>query len=89
MYHDWHLKFTDADEATAVLFDGEQPRYTAIDQIGVIYKPTGKMLAVKGEEPVQEMAPIEGWHVNVRHAGVASELDAYSVNPKTPVRAWA
>lgn len=89
MYTDYTLKFTDADEATAVLFDGEQPRYAAIDVIGVIYKPTGKMLAVKGEEPVQEMAPLEGWHVNVRHAGVAPELDAYAVEVKTPVRVWA
>lgn len=101
MYTDYTLRFTDADEADGVLF-GEQtilnddiveivkvPKYSAIDVIGIIYKPTGKMLTVKGEEPVQEMKPIDGWHVNVRHAGEAPELDSYKIEVKTPVRMWA
>lgn len=88
MYNDFYLKFADEAEANGVLFDGETPRYTAIDIIGTIYKPTGNMIATdEGEVP--EMAPIDGWHVNVRHMGEAPELDAYTVDVKTPARMWA
>ena len=101
MYTDYTLKFTDADEADGVLFDEQTtlngdiveivkvPKYSAVDVIGTIYKPTGKMLTVKGEELVQEMKPIDGWHVNVRHNTEAPELDIYVVVAKTPVRVWA
>lgn len=88
MYTDHCLKFKSADEAQAVLFDAEQPRYTAIDQIGVIYKPTGRMLTTD-EGQVDEMAPLAGWHVNVRHAGEAPELAAYAVQVSNPIRRWA
>ena len=100
MYTDYTLKFADADEADAVLFDEQTivnddiveivkvPKYSAIDVIGVIYKPTGKMLMTdEGEMP--EMAKIEGWHVNVRHVDKAPELDAYAVVVNTPERVWA
>ena len=100
MYTDYHLKFTDQAEADAVLFTEQTnvqddivetvkvPRYAAVDVIGVIYKPTGKMLTTdEGEMP--EMAPLEGWHVNVRHTAEAPELDAYKVEVATPVRGWA
>jgi hypothetical protein len=102
MYFDIFLKFKDADEANAALFTEQTnvqddvvetvlvPKYAAVDVVGVIYKPTGKMLkAKKGEEPMPEMAPIDGWHVNVRHTGEAPELDAYKVTPQNPVRGWA
>ena len=90
MYHDMFLKFADQAEADAVLFEGEErrPKYAAVDVIGVIYKPTGKMLTTdEGEVP--EMAPIDGWHVNVRHTSEAPELDAYKVEVATPARMWA
>jgi hypothetical protein len=98
MYNDYFLKFTDQAEADAVLFDEQHdgegynkvPKYAAIDVIGTIYKPTGKMLkAKKGEEPAPETAPLEGWHANVRHTAEAPELDAYKVTPQNPVRGWA
>lgn len=104
MYIDYHLKFTDQAEADAVLFetqvapadepyevrDVKTPRYAAVDVIGVIWKPTGKMLkAKKGEEPAPEMAPVEGWHVNVRHNAEAPELAPHQVFPQAPVRGWA
>lgn len=100
MYTDYTLKFDDEAAADAVLFAEENvvegdvvevvkvPKYTAIDVIGVIYKPTGEMLTTD-EGEVEETAPLEGWHVNVRHAGVAPELDAYAVKVKNPVRGWA
>ncbi len=61
-----------------------------IDTVGVIYKPTGETIETDmGEQP--EMAPIEGWHVNVRLAAdhLVPELDAYRVTPANPVRIWA
>lgn len=92
MYTDYFLRFADETEANGVLFegDGEERRanYTAIDVIGTIYKPTGNMLTTD-EGPVDEMAPIPGWHVNVRHMGEALELAPFQVYPATPVRMWA
>ncbi|CAB4151509.1 hypothetical protein UFOVP601_19 [uncultured Caudovirales phage] len=100
MYTDYTLKFADAAESDGVLFDEQTtvnddiveivkvPKYSAVDVIGVIYKPTGKMLTT-GEGEVPEMAPVEGWHANVRHKAEAPELEPYRVNPKTPVRVWA
>ena len=100
MYADYCLKFADKAEADAVLFTEQAhvqgdivetfkaPKYAAVDVIGVIWKPTGKMLTTEeGEMP--EMAPLEGWHANVRHTAEAPELDAYKVEVATPVRGWA
>ena len=100
MYQDFMLRFTDPAEADAVLFDEQTnvqddivetvkvPKYAAIDVIGLIYKPTGEMITTdEGEVP--EMAPLEGWHVNVRHNAEAPELAAYQVQPKQPQRGWA
>jgi hypothetical protein len=66
----------------------EVANYANIDTIGIIYKPTGEMLQGEdGEYP--EMAPIEGWHVNVRLVGEdADALAPFVVEPKTPVRVW-
>lgn len=100
MYTDMFLKFADQAEADSVLFDEQTnvqgdvvetvkvPKYAAVDVIGTIYKPTGKVLTTdEGEVP--EMAPIDGWHVNVRHMGEAAELENYKVFPATPARMWA
>ena len=103
MYTDYFLKFADEAEANAALFTEQTnvqgdvvetvlvPKYAAVDVVGVIYKPTGKVLpAPDGSgEAVPEMAPIDGWHVNVRHTDEAPELDAYKVEVKTPARMWA
>jgi hypothetical protein len=100
VYQDFFLKFDSAAIADVVLFDEQTnvegdvvetvkvPRYAAVDVIGVIYKPTGKTLKTP-EGPVPEMAPLEGWHVNVRHTEDAPELAAYAVTPTNPVRGWA
>ena len=103
MYHDTFLKFTDEAEANAALFSEQTnvqgdvvetvlvPKYAAVDVVGVIYKPTGNVLPAEDEsgEAMDEMAPIDGWHVNVRHTDEAPELDAYKVEVKTPARMWA
>ena len=100
MYQDFMLRFTDQAEADAVLFTEQTnvqgdvvetvkvPKYAAVDVIGVIYKPTGKLLQTE-EGEVPEMAPVEGWHANVRHSDEAPELAAFQVFPETPVRGWA
>ena len=100
MYQDFMLRFADQAEADAVLFTEQTnvqgdvvetvklPRYAAVDVIGVIYKPTGKLLTTE-EGEVPEMAPVEGWHANVRHTDEAPELEAYKVEVATPVRGWA
>ena len=100
MHHDYYLKFADAAEANAVLFDQQTivdggtvetvpvPRYAAVDVLGVIYAPTGKLLMVDDEE-VPEMAPLPGWHVNVRHTAEAPELAPYVVTVRNPKRMWA
>ena len=82
---DYTLKFPDEAMATEVL----EPFIAthAIDTIGVIYKPTGEMLLGEdGEYPA--MAPIAGWHVNVR-GPEALELNPYVIDVKTPARVWA
>jgi hypothetical protein len=71
-----------------------RPNHRNIDTIGIIYKPTGEMVTSDdGEGNVvssPEMAPIEGWHVNVRLAegedGAALEL--FAVTPEQPTRVW-
>lgn len=77
---DYTLRFPDQQTADDALQD-----YTgSIDIIGIIYKPTGKML----DDEVPEMAPIPGWHVNVR-GPEPDELAKYAVEVKTPARVWA
>ena len=97
MYTDYFLKFADQAEADSILFEVQAdaeggeikvPRYAAVDVIGTIYKPTGNMLTTdEGEAP--EMAPLDGWHVNVRNTADAPELAAFQVFPQAPVRGWA
>jgi hypothetical protein len=66
----------------------EVANYQFVDVIGTIYKPTGKMLqSDEGEFP--EMAPLDGYHVNVRLLNDAPELEPYRVFPKNSVRGWA
>jgi hypothetical protein len=100
MYTDYFLKFADEAEANAALFTEQTnvqddvvetvlvPKYAAVDVIGTIYKPTGKMLTTP-EGKVPEMAPLDGWHVNVRHTAETPELEAFRVFPETPSRMWA
>lgn len=65
----------------------ELANYDAIDMIGVICKPTGQIInTTEGDMP--EMAPVDGYHVNVRVLEEAPELEAYCVFPVTPHRVW-
>ena len=70
---------------------GVAPVGCSIDQVGVIYKPTGNMVDTEmGEMP--EMAALPGWHVNVRlraDQATPDSLVQYQVAPANPVRIWA
>jgi hypothetical protein len=103
MYFDFFLKFADEAEANAALFTEQTnvqddvvetvlvPKYAAVDVVGQIFKPTGNVLPAEDEsgEAVDKMAPLDGWHVNVRHTDEAPELAPYQVFPQTPSRMWA
>ena len=86
---DYTLKFADEAQANEVLFDGETPRYPAIDVIGTIYRATGNVTTDENGIEHPDMEPTPGWHVNVRTEMEAVELDAYRVFPVTPARVWA
>lgn len=102
---DLYLAFTDEAAANAVLFTQEptewdeegnatafEPRqcYANIDTIGVIYKSSGETTTDAEGNEMPVMAPIEGWHVNVRMVDgeEGAALEQYQVNPSTPMRVW-
>ena len=69
--------------------------YYAIDLVGTIYEPTGKMLTDAEGFEYPETAPIDGYHVNVRLSGdnVRESVEAideiYGVTPNSPSRVFA
>lgn len=98
-YIDLYLKFNSENQANSVLFniqviDNETvkiPKYTAIDIVGIIYKPSGNLIQSE-EGMIPEILPLEGWHVNVRVTPEEdiSKLEAYRIpEPKAPSRVWA
>ena len=66
----------------------------SIDIVGLIHEATGNMLTDAEGIEYPEMAPIPGWHVNLRIRGdymrtEAEAIDAASgVSPVTPHRTW-
>ena len=56
-------------------------------ELGVIQAPTGKIVIDSGGFEIPEMAPLEGWHVNI-WADESIDLSQYEqcrVYPKNPV----
>ena len=88
---DKYLKFASQKEAESILFDkvedGLVPKLDFVaDVVGIVYKPTGKMLkSVEGEYP--ETKPVAGWHVNLRGPD-ADKFPSYEVTVITPSRNW-
>ena len=88
---DKYLKFSNKEEAESILFDkvegGLVPKLDFVaDVVGVVYKPTGKMLkSVEGEYP--ETKFVAGWHVNLRGPD-ADKFPDYEVVVNTPSRTW-
>lgn len=70
-------------------------KFTNIDIIGDIYKPTGESQEVEGPAggkiTIPVMEKLDGYHVNVRlvDGEDAAELQQFSVVPTNPVRVWA
>ena len=66
----------------------------SFDIVGLIHEPTGNMLTDDEGMEYPEMAPIPGWHVNLRIRGdymreEAEAIDAVDgVSPVTPHRTW-
>ena len=66
----------------------------AMDVVGVIQKPTGNILTDADGNEYPEMAPIPGWHLNIRllNDNMRAEIEAldvaHGVNPATPERVW-
>ena len=85
---DYYLAFSSESAARVVLYrDDDVANYANIDTIGLIYKPTGKIIkSAEGDYP--EMAVIHGWHVNVRivEGEDAESLKQFEVTPTTPIR---
>ena len=101
---DIYLKAADHDslysalESAGVVTKGENGYHVtdghkfALDVIGTIYKPTGKMLDTDmGEVP--ETAPLPGYHANLRVLDAAFDsalLAAIAIEaPASPMRGWA
>ena len=103
---DFYFSFADEAEAATAL----QPFYHqpeegdaylvmhsynhSFDIVGLIYEPSGNTLTDDEGIEYPEMAPIDGWHVNLRIRGDylrddAEAIDAVSgVSPVTPHRTW-
>ena len=66
----------------------------AIDVVGTIQEPTGTMLTDDEGNEYPEMAPVDGWHVNMRLVGDAvretvEALDtSHGITPNSPSRVW-
>ena len=78
---------TDLENPVAIEWESRS-NYRNIDTIGVIYK--GGEWNDEGEV-ITEPVALDGWHVNIRLVdGENSEpLEAYTVEPETPVRIWS
>lgn len=99
---DIHLKFPDEATATSLMLDGGlleqvtddegvvsnvQGQGQMIDIIGLIYTPTGTVLTDPEGFEYPEMAPIDGWHVNMR-GEVPAAIQPYVVQVNSPYRIW-
>jgi hypothetical protein len=82
---DYYLKFKDQAEAENVLsnlsflteIENEDEGVVlvstglaSIDFVGIIYRPTGKLLEDEYGNEYPELAPLEGYHVNLRLASL-------------------
>ena len=67
----------------------------AIDVVGKIFKPTGNMLTDDDGFEYPELAPIDGFHINIRllnddrRADFEKIDEKYGVSPSTLYRVWA
>ena len=88
MIFDMKLKTADKGSMDAALSPWRS--VCEIDEIGVIYMPTGEVVSGDDGEPEPVVAAIDGWHVNVRttSSNAADALRHLEVTPEKPVRVW-
>lgn len=60
-----------------------------LDVVGTIYKPTGKLIQSDEGFEYPEMAPLDGFHVNILSDGFDETLAAFVVTPAMPSRVFA
>lgn len=89
MMADLYLRFADEAESLPLLFDADRKLFQNTDVIGTIHRPTGE----EDAEGNPVLAPIHGWHVNVRlmddEDGASLEPFRIDPEPINPVRVWA
>lgn len=95
----YYLKFADQTDLentliAAGLAETHQEVFTpsvTLDVIGIIHKPTGKMLTTNDGMRYPEMMPIVGYHANLK-AELTEQQEALLPlisKPNTPYRVWA
>lgn len=95
----YYLKFVDhADLEDTLISAGLAETYqdefiprVTLDVIGIIHKPTGKILTTKDGMKYPEMVPIDGYHANLK-AELTEQQEALVPiipAPTTPYRVWA
>lgn len=96
--NDIYLKFPSEEVAKATLeVAPKDPHKVAIDVIGLIYKATGNTVVSVDPETGDsfespEMAPLDGYHVNVRviQGDLPEVFSEFVIEPpSSPVRVWA
>jgi hypothetical protein len=97
----YYLKFQNQAELESVLVatdlaDVQDEQFvpkTNLDVIGLIYKPTGKVLKTEDGFDYPEQAAVEGWHANLKAELSEDQETALSeflvTEPATPARKWA
>jgi hypothetical protein len=90
-----YLKFTSEADAIAALADYRSDdgwivasHDHAIDVVGTIHKPTGNMLTDSDGMQYPEMAPLDGFHINLI-GNIPEAAKPYVVFPGDPVRVFA
>ena len=98
-YRQDYVTNVDEEGVETQVADGEAYLVThshdyAIDVVGLIHEPTGTMLTDDEGNEYPEIAPVDGWHVNIRLVGdtmreTVEALDAtHGVTPNSPSRVW-
>lgn len=90
------LKFADEAEAMVNLADYRSDEGWiqasvdhALDVVGTIYQPTGIVITNDEGESYPEMAPLDGFHVNLAIAQLPEALAPFVVTPSHPARVFA
>lgn len=80
-----YMTFADEAEALAALYDGDTPRYPALEILNPCPMPVCTASGEVDAEGAPVVAPVPGYHVNAVCRGACPEaLEAWLVYPETP-----